>query len=160
VRAERLASLRRRAAPLALSSLPMLGALLGAFLDEWRALGFTTWRSVCRAADLDLSSLVSFTLQLLPQAVIGLLLGSSVLLALAMGRRNQAHAARDCLAAHAACALTLPVALLICASALPWPLMLAADLVLTGAVALLLMRLLRPASRVALAGSIAPVVHP
>jgi hypothetical protein len=145
VRAESSA-LRRHAAPLVLSALPMLGAALGAGLDESRALGFSTWRSVCRSADLDLASLVSFTLQLLPLAVIGLLLGGASLLVLAILHRKRASQARDCLAAHGACVLTLPAALVVCASAMPWPLMLAVDVLLTALAVLLVIKLLRPAS--------------
>lgn len=138
---------RSQPAPLPLiAALPMLGALAGGWLDERRLLGFTTWRSACRSAGLDLGTLASFTLQLLPTAVLGLLLGGLLVLGLAIASRARAQESRRCLAAHAACVLSLPVALLICASALPLPLMLIADVAVTAAAALLLLPLLRPAS--------------
>jgi hypothetical protein len=127
--------------------LPMMGALAGGWVDERFKLGFTTWRSACRAAGLDLGSIASFTLQLLPAAVTGLLLGGLLVLGLAIpGRARPQHSGR-CLAAHLACVMSLPVALLICASALPLPLMLLADFAVTAALALLLMQLMRRASR-------------
>ena len=55
--------------------LPMTLALAGACIDERAHLGFSNWRSACRAAGLPLSSLLSFTLELLPTAVLGALVG-------------------------------------------------------------------------------------
>jgi hypothetical protein len=129
-----------------LAALPMLAAIAGVFLDERRALGFTTWRAACRATGLALPTLVDFTLQLLPMAVTGLLLGG--LIVLAAGIRSRATHARHCLAAHAGCALTLPLALLLCAGTLPLPLMLLTDFLITALAALILLRLAGPASRV------------
>ncbi len=109
------------------ASLPMVGAAIGAALDERHHQGFTTWRTACRSVGLRLSTLVDFTFQLLPMAVIGLLLGGLVVLAAgAMMRDGQA---RLCVAAHAGCAVTLPVALILCAF-LPPALMLAIDAML------------------------------
>src|SRR4029453_14165582 len=54
-------------------------ALAGGWMDERRHLGFRTWRSACRAAGLSWPSLFTFTLELLPMAVLGALLGGAVL---------------------------------------------------------------------------------
>jgi uncharacterized membrane protein (UPF0136 family) len=123
----------------------MLSAAAGGWVDEVHHLGFTTWRATCRISGLRFTSLVDFTLQLLPTAILGLLLGGLVVLAwgaLARDRDSGLH-----LAAHASCALTLPLTLLLCASALPLPMMLLADLGITVLAAMLLWPLLRPASR-------------
>lgn len=122
----------------------MLGAAAGAALDERHHQGFTTWRAACRGAGLRLSTLVEFTLQLLPLAVIGLLLGGLVVLAAGALMRDR-HA-RLCVAAHAGCAVTLPVALILCAF-LPPMLMLAIDGVLAALAAGLWLMLMRTASR-------------
>lgn len=128
----------------ALSALPMGGALLGGWLDERHHLGFTTWRTACRAAGLRIPTLIDFTLQLLPTAVLGLLLaGVAVLLAGAVARRRDPGLY---LAAHAGCALSLPVGLVLCAL-LPPAVMLAADVALATLAALLLLALLRTPSR-------------
>ena len=126
------------------SLLPMLGALTGAVIDERRHLGFTTWRAACRSAGLRISTLVEFTLQLLPMAVIGLLLGGLVVLAAGAFMRDR-HA-RLCVAAHAGCAVTLPVALILCAF-LPPALMLAIDAILATLAALVVLMWLRTPSR-------------
>jgi hypothetical protein len=129
------------------ASLPMLGAAAGAWLDERLRLGFTNWRSACRAAGPGLATLADFTLQLLPLAVMGLLIGGLAVLLVGVATRHRREQAGACLAAHAGCALTIPLALLICASSLPLPLMLLADLTITALAALWLLRLMRPASR-------------
>jgi hypothetical protein len=110
---------------LPLAWLPMAFATLGAWLDERRALGFTIWRSACRGAGISLPSIATFTLELLPTAVIGALLGG--LIVLAAGARGRGGRARGAFAAHAGCTVAMPAGLLLCASALPWPLMLAAE---------------------------------
>lgn len=102
--------------------------VLGAFVDEWRALGLSTWRSACRGAGLSLPSIVHFTLELLPTAVIGALLGGLVVLA--AGFRAPREAARGALAAHAGCLAAMPLGMLLCASAWPWPLTLGAEMAL------------------------------
>jgi hypothetical protein len=132
-----------------LAALPMLAAAIGAWLDERRAVGFSTWRSACRAAGLDFASLIDFTWQLLPLTLAGLTLGGATVLGVAIARRHELRDARSCLAAHAGCALSLPVALLLCASTLPWGWMLLADLAITTVAAWLLLALMRPASRTA-----------
>lgn len=131
---------------LVVAGVPMLGAVAGGWLDERRQLGFTTWRNACRAAGLDLAVLADFTRQLLPMAIAGTLFGGAIVLAIAFLVRRQADHLRLCLAAHTGCALTLPLALFICASALPLPLMLIADVAITAAVAAALFWLARPGS--------------
>ena len=59
----------------ALALLPMAFAVPGAWIDEQHHLGFSTWRSACRSAGVTLESLVIFTLDLLPAALIGMVLG-------------------------------------------------------------------------------------
>ena len=118
----------------ALAALPMACAALGAMVDQRRAMGFTIWRSACRAAGLSLHSVAAFTLELLPTAVIGALLGG--LIVLAAGFRRRGSFARGALAAHSGCVLAMPAGLLLCALAWPWPLTLAADVVVTTCAAL------------------------
>jgi hypothetical protein len=113
---------------LALAWLPMGCATLGALLDERRALGFTIWRSACRAAGFSLQSVAGFTLELLPTAVIGALVGGLIVLAAGVQRHT---CARGALAAHAGCVVAMPVGLLLCASAWPWQMSLAAEVALT-----------------------------
>lgn len=122
----------------------MLGATVGAVLDERHHQGFTIWRAACRGAGLRISTLVEFTFQLLPTAVIGLLLGG--LMVLATGALMRERHARLCIAAHAGCAVTLPLALILCAF-LPPVLMLIIDGVLAALAAGLWLMLMRTPSR-------------
>jgi NhaP-type Na+/H+ or K+/H+ antiporter len=123
----------------------MIGASIGAALDERHHLGLTTWRAVCRASGIRLSSLVGFTLELLPTALIGLLVGGLIMLLIgAIHRRTHAQ---SCVAMHAACALSLPLGILLCASPLPLPLMLLTDVVIAIVLANVLLRIARPTSR-------------
>jgi hypothetical protein len=126
------------------ASLPMLGAIAGAACDERHHLGFTTWRTVCRSTQVNIPTLVDFTLQLLPWAVIGLLLGG--LAVLAVGVLLRRRFADTCVAAHASCAVTLPAMLVLCAF-LPPAWTLAADAVLATLAAWLLLALVRTPSR-------------
>lgn len=112
-----------------LAWLPMACAALGACLDERRAMGFTIWRGACRAAGLSLHSVATFTLELLPAGVIGALLGGLFVLAVGVSRRGTY--ARGAFAAHAGCIVAMPVGVLLCASAWPWPLTLATEVALT-----------------------------
>ena len=116
-----------------LACVPMSLAALGAWLDERRALGFTVWRSACRAAGLSPSSIATFTLELLPTAVIGVLLGGLIVLLAGFGRHPAS--ARGAVAAHAGCVIAMPAGLLLCISASPWPLALMAEIGLTALVA-------------------------
>lgn len=142
MRSERI---KRLARLLMLSALPMMGALAGGWLDQRHHLGFTTWRAACRSSGLRFSSLIEFTLQLLPMALAGLLLGG--LAVLAWGLVSRRRDAGICVAAHAGCALTLPVGLLLCASALPLPVMLLADVMIAALAAMLLIPLVRTGSQ-------------
>lgn len=110
---------------LALAWLPMGLATLGAWLDERRALGFSIWRGACRAAGLSPSSVAAFTLELLPSAVVGALLGSLLLLLAGISRRPAS--ARGALAAHAGCFVAMPAGFLLCTTALPSTLTIAAE---------------------------------
>jgi len=115
---------------------PWLSAV-GAMLDEAHHLGFTNWQSACRGAGVSFGSLIYFTLELLPAAVIGALCGGLLLQVLAFQLRAQTHHAANCLAAHLGCVLTMPVGLLLCALAWPVAAMLLADVALAVAGALL-----------------------
>jgi hypothetical protein len=121
-----------------LSALPMAGAILGAALDERINLGFTIWRTSCRAAGLNFASLASFTWQLLPWALTGLLAGGVGLLI--YGAAQPRCCARQCLAAHAGCVLSLPLGILLCISATPVPVMLLLDVAAAALAAWLLLR--------------------
>jgi hypothetical protein len=116
-----------------LAWLPMALAVAGAWIDERAALGFTIWRSACRASGISLTSLATFTFELLPTAMVGALLGG--LGVLAVGARARGPVADDALAAHAGCVVAMPAGLLLCASAWPWPLALAAETALGAIVA-------------------------
>ena len=104
-----------------LALLPMALALAGAFLDERAHLGYTTWRSACRAAGLSPASLATFTLELLPRAVIGALAGGVLVLIAGMLLRRRGHMAHCALAAHGGCLLAMALGLWLCTTALPLP---------------------------------------
>ena len=119
--------------------LPMTLAVLGGLVDEWSHLGFSQWRSACRASGLTLEALAQFTLQLLPNAVLGALLGGVLVLGIGILRRDQACAA-DALGAHAGCVVGMAAGLLLCTLPLPVPVLLAGELALTVALAWFLRR--------------------
>ena len=130
---------------LALASLPMVLGALGAMLDERRALGFTVWRAACRAAGFSPVSLATFTLDLLPGAVIGTLLGAFIVLAGGFVA-PRAHA-NGALAAHAGCLLAMPAGVMLCAAGWPLSLTLAGELAITMVATLLAWRVLRSRCR-------------
>jgi len=111
-----------------LSAIPPAVAVIGGLLDERTHLGFTNWRSACRASGISLTSLLHFTFELLPMAVMGALLGGMVVLGRAVATRNRPRAADDCLAAHLGCAISMPLGLFLCALAVPVPTMLVAEI--------------------------------
>lgn len=122
----------------------MVLAVAGAWLDERTHLGFTTWRSACRAAGFAPRSLAIFTLELLPTALTGALAGGLVvLLAGALARRGDCPA--SALAAHGGCLLGMAVGLALCVLALPVPLVLALEGLLAAATAAWLFGRFRPA---------------
>ncbi len=110
-------------------------ALLGGMFDERAHLGFTSWLSACRASGISIRSLSYFTLELLPTAVTGALFGGLVLLVMAFLSRHRRGTAECHLAAHAGCAVAMPLGLILCALAFPVPVMFAADVVLAVAAA-------------------------
>jgi hypothetical protein len=125
----------------ALAGISPAGAIVGGMIDESAHLGFTNWQSACRASGFSFGSLLGFTFELLPTAVIGALLGGLVVLGIAFESRHRAGEAGACLAAHAGCALVMPIGLILCALALPVPLMFAAEVALAVAAAYLLTRI-------------------
>jgi hypothetical protein len=121
-----------RAAALAL--VPMTCAIAGAWIDERTHLGYSIWRSACRSAGLSVESLISFTFDLLPAALIGALSGALLLqfVAAVTWRRVGARVA---LASHAGCAAGMAAGSLLCVVLPSIPLMLATELLVTMAVA-------------------------
>lgn len=113
-----------------LGALPLAGASVGAFIDERNHLGFTNWRSACRAAGFSLGPVMSFSLELLPTAIVGLLAGGLALLAIGIALRRHDDEARLCFAAHAGCAVTMPIGMALCALAFPLYSMVLADVLL------------------------------
>ena len=113
----------------------MAGAAAGSFIDERHHLGFTNWRSACRAAGFSLRPMIEFSFELLPTAITGFLVGGLSLLVLGLAMRRHGGEARLCFAAHAGCVITMPVGMALCTLALPPHAMLLADgmLALTGA---------------------------
>jgi hypothetical protein len=124
--------------------LPMAFAAAGATLDELGHQGFSIWRSACRAAGLSVSSLLVFTFELLPMAVLGALLGGLVVQYWGLQRRRRAGTARASLAAHGGCFLGMAAGLPLCALPVPLPGALAAEALIAVAGAALVHRLLRP----------------
>lgn len=115
-------------------------ALTGAAFDEYAHLGYSTWLSACRAAGPSLGSLVRFTLELLPGAVIGMLAGGLLVLVSGVRHRKGGCAARTSLAAHGGCAAGMAGGLLLCMLPVPVPLMLIAEAALAAAAAVWLFR--------------------
>jgi hypothetical protein len=126
-----------------LAFLPSVGAAIGAWADESARLGFSTWRSACRAGGVSLGSVIQFTWQLLPNAIVGTLLGGFVVMCLGYCWRNHAQA-EECVAAHAGCVVAMPLGLVFCALAPPVFLMPVVDAMLAAAAALLIWKRLRP----------------
>ena len=131
---------RRRALLAALSMTPMLGALAGAWVDERMHFGVSNWRSACRAAGFSWSSVIYFTVELLPAAIIGMLAGGLLAQSFAFATRRSCDAAL-CLGAHLSCVIAMPIGLILCALALPLPAMLVTEGALTLLVAWMLARI-------------------
>jgi len=136
----RSASFTQSAKLMVFASLPLAGAIAGALIDESDHLGFTNWRSACRAAGFSFRSVVTFSFELLPTAIVGLLAGGLALLASGFVLRHRDRPSL-CLAAHAGCALTMPIGMSLCAFALPLPAMLAIDVLLAFAAAWIVHRI-------------------
>jgi hypothetical protein len=139
----------RRAWPVIL---PSLGGLAGALIDERRNLGFTNWRAACRAAGPSLQSLLVFTRELLPSAVVGVLAGAFCIVLVAIVARGT-EAARGCFAAHLGCFAAMPLMLAVCVLVPSAAAMLVADVVLGALAAMLVLRVLARRPR-------APAAHP
>jgi hypothetical protein len=138
----------RNSRAIVLSLVPMALAAAGAWFDERTHLGFTTWRTACRAAGFAPRSLAIFTLELLPVALAGALAGGLVvLLAGVLARRGDCPA--SALAAHGGCVLGMAVGLVLCVLAVPVPLVLALEGALAAAIAAWLFGHFRPARNTA-----------
>lgn len=123
-----------------LALVPMAFAVLGAWVDERTHLGFTLWRAACRSAGISLSSLFTFSVELLPGAIAGALLGGLLLQTAAVCSGNRGRSPRPCLAAHGGCAVGMLVAMPLCASLPSTALMLAIEASLAVGLALALCR--------------------
>ena len=128
---------RRWQVPL-LALAPMVLAGAGAMLDERTSRGFTLWVDACRSAGVTASSLLSFTLTLLPCAVLGLLLGGLLVLSVGASGCAGGRAARASLGAHLARLLGMGLGALLCVTLLPAASMLVVEPLLVVAIALLL----------------------
>jgi hypothetical protein len=135
-------AMRSSRAGSALVLLPMALAVLGAAFDERRNLGFSTWRSACRSAGFSIPSLFSFTLELLPSAVMGALLGGAALQIVGIGMRHRKGMAAASLAAHGGCSLGMLAGLPLCVLPVPVPWLLGAEILLAALAAGLLHRFL------------------
>jgi hypothetical protein len=135
-------------------------AVVGGVIDERSHLGFTNWRSACRSAGFSIQSVTNFTLELLPTAVIGALLGGLLVLAHAYRSRHGRGHVENCLAAHAGCAVAMPLGLILCALAFPIPLMLAAEIALAVAAACVIQTLTRIPTRTGRSGGSRVPLHP
>jgi hypothetical protein len=113
--------------PVALALLPMLVALLGVVIDERTHQGYTTWLSACRAAGPSIRSVLVFTFELLPTAVMGMLTGVLLVQLAGMWFRHHTWGVPSALAAHGGCVFGMVGGLLLCTLALPLPLMLGAE---------------------------------
>ena len=114
-----------------LAMVPMALGLAGAVFDERMHQGFSTWRAACRAAGLSLTSLVGFTLQLMPTAVLAALAGGLAIQATGVLRRHQRGAVAAAMAAHGGCAVGMSAGLILCTYSLSVPLLLGIEVFLT-----------------------------
>jgi len=145
-RPEPISSMRtmnRMPIPVALALVPMQLALLGAAFDERTHRGYTTWLSACRATGPTIRSLVVFTVELLPVAVMGMLVGVLLVQLAGVWFRLRAWGVPSALAAHGGCVFGMTVGLLLCTLTLPLPLLLGVETLLTAAGAWFLYTLLQ-----------------
>ena len=126
--------------PVTLALVPMLLALLGVVIDERSHLGYSAWLSACRAAGPTFTSLVVFTLELLPTAVAGMLTGGLLVQLAGVWFRHHRWGAASALAAHGGCVFGMTGGLLLCTLTLPLPLMLGAEVLLAALAAAWLFR--------------------
>ena len=127
----------------ALALVPMAGAFVGGAVDEYLHLGYSNWVSACRTAGPSPLSLLRFTFELLPGAVIGFLLAGFAVQAAGILLCRVHGVAQAALAAHAGCMLGMAAGLLLCALALPLPWMLGAEALLAALAAVYLFRRIR-----------------
>src|SRR5829696_891245 len=111
-----------------LAAISPAGAVIGGFIDERTHLGFTNWRAACRASGISWVSLLHFTLELLPTAIVGALSGGLIVLAIGFFTRHRSRGPAACLAAHLGCVIVMPLGLLLCAIAMPVPAMLSTEI--------------------------------
>ncbi len=139
--------------PAPLSLLPAIGMFAGAVFDERHHLGVTNWRAACRAAGLSPRSILVFTYELLPTAIVGLLAGALLVVAWGITARHRPGMPQACFAAHLGCIAALPLMLPLCALALPPAVTLLTDALLGALAAVLALRLITGRQR-------APAAHP
>ena len=123
-----------RAAALAL--VPMALALGGMYLDERAQFGYSNWRGACRATGFDIAALITFTIDLMPRAALGALLGMMLVQGFGAVIWRGGGAPRAIFAAHTGCGLGMAGMLLVCAW-LPMPVMVGVEAVLAAVAAAL-----------------------
>lgn len=142
-----------RARLLVLALLPTAGAAGGAWFDEYTRQGVSIWLSTCSADGLSWRSMLVFTWQLLPDMIVGTLLGGLMLVCVGTYWRGHPHLRAECTAAHLGCMVAMPLALFACSLSLSAGAMPVLDLVLTALVAFALLPFVRRLAR-------ASAVHP
>jgi hypothetical protein len=113
-------------------------ALAGLCLDERAHFGYSNWRSACRSVGFDVAALITFTIDLMPRAALGALLGVMLVQALGAVIWRTGGAPRAICAVHAGCAIGMTAMLLLCAWLPSLPLMIAVEVLLAAGVAALL----------------------
>ncbi len=114
-----------------LAMVPMALGVAGAAFDERMHLGFSTWRATCRASGISLASILVFTLQLMPTAVLAALAGGLAIQVTGVLQRQQRGAVAAATAAHGGCVLGMSAGMILCAFPLAVPLLLGAEVFLT-----------------------------
>jgi len=137
--------------PLLLAVLPTVGLFVGAVFDQRHHLGFTLWAAACRAAGATPGSIIVFTRELLPSAIVGLLAGAWCIVWAGISARRHSHAVHSCLAAHAGCAVSMLLMLPVCTLALPPGVTLLTDALLAAVVTVFALRLFTHRPRAAAA---------
>jgi hypothetical protein len=139
--------------PILLSLLPSLGTFAGALIDQRHHLGFTNWRAACRSTGFSPRSILEFTFELLPTAIVGMLLGALLVVIWGMALRCRVGAPQASFAAHLGCLAAMPLMLPLCALALPPAVTLVTDAALGALAAMLALHLMSRRQR-------APATHP
>lgn len=93
----------------------LLAGAMGAALEEYTRLAFSSWLSMCSTSPTDVLRTVRLYVELLPLSVAGTLGAAFIATALVL-RSRDARAARRVLAAHIGCGLAMPITAILCVS--------------------------------------------